>query len=105
MRGKQADKQQTNEPVSAADIAASDKVATSVDRWGMNAPALLLLAMGKPLGFFGAQLLYVGNPLLRMLGAATGKPLAARADTLAHLLENPAALEHLTTRIEQGEKR
>ena len=104
MFGKQPGKQQVAEPVSAADIAAADKLATSVGRWGMSAPALLLLAMGKPLGFFGAQLLYVGSPLLRMLGAATGKPLAAQADSLAHLLENPAALEHLTTRIEQGEK-
>lgn len=87
------------------DVAVADKLATSVDKWGMSAPALLLLTIGKPLGFFGAQLLYVGGPLLRMLGAATGKPLAERADSLAHLLENPAALEHLTARIEQGEKR
>ncbi len=105
MFSKQPGKQQAEEPVTAADIAAADKLAASVGKWGMSAPALLLLAIGKPLGFFGAQLLYVGGPLLQMLGAATGKPLAARADSLARLLENPAALEQLTTRIEQREKR
>ncbi len=105
MFNKQQGRERVEAPVSAEDIAAVDKLATSVDKWGMNAPALLLLTIGKPLGFFGAQLLYVGGPLLRLLGTATGKPLAARATSLAQLLENPAALEQLTARLEQGEKR
>lgn len=105
MFNKQQDTAQAEAAIGPDDMAAADRLAASVGKWGMSAPALLLLTMGKPLGFFGAQLLYVGGPLLRMLGAATGKPFAAGADRLAHLLENPAALEHLTTRIEQGEKR
>jgi hypothetical protein len=105
MFNKQQDKAQAEAPISADDIAAADKVAASVGKWGMSAPALLLLTMGRPLGFFGAQMLYVGGPMLRLLGAATGKPLAARATSLAQLLENPAALEHLTARLEQGERK
>jgi hypothetical protein len=105
MFSRQTSKSPTEAPLGEDDLAAADKLAASVGKWGLGAPALLLLLIGKPLGFFGAQLLYVGGPLLRLLGAATGKPLGERATTLARLLENPAALEHLTTRIEQGERK
>jgi hypothetical protein len=97
---KQQDEQSDNP--TEADALAADKLAASVQRWGMSAPATIVLAMGRPLGFFGAQLLYVGGPMLRLLDFALGSKLATRADALAHLLENPVAMERLNARIEQG---
>lgn len=102
MFNKQQDEQAS---ISAADLAVIERVAAAVRRARLTAPTTLLLAIGKPLGYFGAQILYLGNPFLRLLDGATGAKFAPRADTLARLLENPTTLEHLTARVEQAEQR
>lgn len=102
MFNKQQDEQTS---ISTADLAASKRVAAAVRKARLTAPATLLLALGKPLGYFAAQMLYLGSPFLRLLDGASGGRFAPRAATLAHLLENPATLEHLTAQLEQAEQR
>jgi hypothetical protein len=102
---QQDDRDNPNPHEVADDVAAAEQLADSVQRWGMSAPATILLALGRPLGFFGAQLLYVGSPILRLFDFAIGTKLATRADTIARLLENPDALEQLNSRLEQGERK
>ncbi len=89
-----------SEPISSADMEATAAVVAHISKWGMTGPALLALSIGKPLGFFGAQLLYFGQPILQLLDGVIGKNLAPRAHTLAQLLENPAAVEHLTAALD-----
>jgi len=72
-----------------------DRLSGLICQLGLQAPALLVLDAGRPLGLILAQLLYVVEPTADILFAdnAVGK--------WANLLENPATLPTLVAQLEE----
>jgi hypothetical protein len=71
-----------------------DQVADTFFRHGFRTPALVALEAGKPLAFLGAQLVWVGQPLLSLF--VSGNTLRQ----IASLLESPEELSALIERLE-----
>ena len=67
-----------------------ERVARRIERWGLVTPAILFLESGRPLSFFGSQILYLTQPLW-------GPAIVQYAE----LLENPGSVEQLLTRLER----
>jgi len=74
-------------------------VASRIRRYGMEAPAVLVLETFRPLAFFGSQLLYLVQPLF---GWGGDEWLSGGG---ASLLEDPENLSSLIERIMQPEHR
>jgi hypothetical protein len=74
-------------------------VASRIRRYGMQAPAVLVLEMFRPLAFFGSQLLYLAQPLF---GWGGNDWLSGGG---AALLEDPENLNSLIERIMEPEQR
>ncbi len=70
-----------------------DSLTRRLRAWGLNGVAASLLEASGPLTVLGAQALYFANPFLT--------PFAAEDDVtaLAHLLEDPAAVQRLAHRL------
>jgi len=71
-----------------------ESTANKITRLGLAVPAVLLLEAHKPLAFLGSQLLLVAQPTLEFF-----LPRPVISQTVA-LLEDPAQLESLITRLE-----
>jgi hypothetical protein len=65
------------------------ETAVFLQQRGWSAPALLLIEAAGPLAFLGGQLVWLAQPLLSLLYPTT------RLQQVAHLLEEPAALQAL----------
>lgn len=78
-----------DEPLSPEDAALLDRMAETVVRRGMAAPAALLLESVGPLNFLGSQVMHALAPLLNLACEAGEFDRAARVlerrDTLARL--------------------
>jgi hypothetical protein len=68
---------------------------TRLRAWGLNGLAATLLESAGPLTFLGAQALYATGPLL------TPFVPEDEVTALAHLLEDPNALQSLVERLQQ----
>ena len=71
--------------------------ADALSRRGLRDLALLILQAGQPLSFIGGQLLWMAQPALAIV---LPKHQVAQ---VAHLLEEPSAVESLITRLEADE--
>ncbi len=63
---------------------------------GLTAPAILLLEMGKPLAYLGAQMMWLAQPFLSVWWRE--KDLR----DLALVLEDPAGVEAIIERLESS---
>ncbi len=75
------------------DSDAATRLVKALRAWGLDGLAAGLLEGGGPLAFLGAQALYFGAPFLEPFGAE------AQAQALAQLLEDPAAVRALASRL------
>jgi hypothetical protein len=71
-----------------------ESLAEAICRRRLRAPTLLLLDAGQPLALLAAQLLWIAQPTLGLLGSRR------RLGRLAELLERPAGVQALITAIE-----
>jgi len=91
----QAWRQQPDPPTLAQDKAALvESMAQAVARRGLQTPALLFLECHRPLGFLASQCTLLASPFVLMVAPQ------ARTEALVALLDDPAAVEQLITRIE-----
>ena len=67
-----------------------EKLAHRVERWGLVTLAVLFLELGRPLSFFGSQILLLVQPLW---GSA--------ASQYAELFEDPRSVDQLLARLER----
>lgn len=74
-----------------------EQAANVLGEWGLRLPALIALEVGRPLAFFGGQLIWVAQPALSLILPAQVVRQAAR------LLEEPAAIDALIARLEANE--
>lgn len=74
-----------------------NQVATTICRYGLRGPALLMLQVGHPLTFLSAQLLWLAQPVLSLF------TLSHLAGQLATLMEEPTAVQALITHLETEE--
>lgn len=72
-----------------------EALAQRIERAGLVAPAILFLESHKPFAFLASQLLWMADPLVSLITQEGTGPLA-------DLLESPAAVERLLTRLEAG---
>jgi len=72
------------------------QVGDALCQHGWRTPALILLDAGRPLAFFGGQLLWVLKPVLSVAGSGNG------VNRLARLLERPDELDALAEYLEFG---
>jgi hypothetical protein len=78
-----------------------DRLSAWIQAKGLAVPAMFLLEVGKPLALIGSQLFYLFQPLM---GFPLGGGLDERtADRYAAFLEDPANVERLLRRLEDGE--
>lgn len=70
------------------------QLAAAFCRRGLRLPALIALEAGRPLAFLGGQLLWLAEPALSLFVADRTIQQAAR------LLEDPAAVTALVSRLE-----
>ena len=71
------------------------ELATTIKRWGLTAPAILLLEANKPFCFIASQLLLVIEPLLGWLDERK------KTRTYARLLEDRENVEWLLRELER----
>ena len=71
--------------------------ADTLSRRGLADVALLVLQAGQPLSFIGGQLLWMAQPALSIV--LPGDQIAR----VAHLLEEPSAVQSLIARLEADE--
>jgi hypothetical protein len=74
-----------------------DKIAISLKQRGLHSAALTVLAAGQPLTFVGSQLLWLAQPALALLWPA------APVRQFAQLMEDPAAVSELMSRLAADE--
>ncbi|HEX6383717.1 MAG TPA: hypothetical protein VF177_03505 [Anaerolineae bacterium] len=74
-----------------------DQFTDTLCRHGLRLPALIALEAGRPMAFLTGQLLWVAQPALSLFFSS--KELYQ----MAQLLEEPAAVEALVTRLEARE--
>jgi len=72
-----------------------EALARRIEQAGLVAPAILFLESHKPFAFLASQLLWMADPLVSLIYRQGTSPLAS-------LLESPAAVERLLTRLEAG---
>ncbi len=82
------------DPLSADDLALLDRMAETVVRRGMAAPATLFLESVAPMNFLGSQVLHALTPLLNLACDAT------EFDRAARLLERRDTMSRLVALIE-----
>ena len=76
----------------------SEEIAAFLRRYRLRLPALILLDAGRPLTFFGGQLLWVSQPLFSLFGKST------QVARMARLLEEPQAVAQLIQQLEEIEE-
>jgi|OpeIllAssembly_1097287.scaffolds.fasta_scaffold49483_2 hypothetical protein len=74
-----------------------DRLARRIAESGMTAPAILFLESSKPLAFFGAQLMWLVQPLLAFNSIVWSD--------VADLMQDPAGIDALIKRLEPGNAR
>ncbi len=74
-----------------------DHAAASIQQYGLQTAAILFLEAGHPLTFLGGQLLWIAQPVLSLFIASD------RLRQAAALLEEPAAVAALVTKLEADE--
>lgn len=74
-----------------------NQLADSIYRRGLKVPVLVGLEAGRPIAFFGGQLLWVAKPVLTLFFPGN------EVSRLAELLEEPAAVDALIATLEARE--
>lgn len=74
-----------------------NQISDAIRRWGLRLPALVALDVGGPLTFLGGQLLWVSQPALSLFLPRQ------KVRQMAQLLEDPAAIAALASRLEAEE--
>ena len=73
-----------------------ERLATRIEAWGLQAPAVLLLEANKPFSFLGSQALLLCQPLFRALGRDEA------VSEWAEALEDRSTVEQVIRRLEAG---
>ena len=81
-----------------------DRLTRWIDARGLAGPTILALEMGKPLALIASQLLFLLQPLLSCLSLAGGPFEDSSLTRYAALLEDPASVDRLVSRIERREQ-
>ena len=69
------------------------QVAAAIQKQDLKLPALMALEVGQPLAFLSSQLLWVMQPVVSLLSPT--QMTSQRYQQLAHLLEEPTAVQSL----------
>ena len=74
------------------------QLADRINRYGLRTAAVIGLEAGRPLAFFGGQLLWMMQPVLGLVVPGEDVSRTAR------ILEDPAALEKLVRLLEREDR-